>query len=61
MYLACDHWYDDYDSMLKFPDGEYRLFYEKKGNDFSDETVETKMKYFWLFDSEFPVITSWIA
>ena len=61
MYLACEKWEDSYNSMLKFPDGEWRNFYEEKGNDFSEETVEAKMKYFFLFDWILIVISSYIS
>ena len=42
MYWLCILWKDDYSSMLKFPDGEWRNPVEK--NDYSDETAETKIK-----------------
>ena len=59
MYYFCEKWYESYDSMLNFPDGELRNPHEK--NDFSDETDESKIKYFLLFDSESPIVFSYLA
>ena len=45
MYYFAKSWYADYDTMLKHDDGEWR-----DDNDYSSETVEAKMKFYWLFD-----------
>ena len=44
MFYLCDRWFDVYDSMLKYPDGEWR--YDGEKNDYSSETGEAKMKYY---------------
>ena len=43
----CSNWYDDYDSMMRYPDGELRK--DSENNDYSDESAGTKMKHYWLF------------
>ena len=45
--------------MLKFPDGEWRTPF--KNNDYSDETAESKMKFYWLFEWESSVVFSFVA
>ena len=46
IYYFCLIWYDEYDSMMTYPDGETRD--DSKKNDYSDETNDAKMKYAWL-------------
>ena len=45
--------------MLKYADGEYRNDSEK--NDYSEETVDAKMKSYWLFDCASAVVISYFA
>ena len=53
-------WYKSYDSMLKKPDGELRSEWFGK-NDYSDQSSESKMKYFWLFQSHSPIVFSYLG
>ena len=48
MFYLCVRWHDSYDSMLTYPDGEYRV--DSVRNDYSDESGDSKIKYYWLFD-----------
>ena len=48
LYYFVKRWYSDYITMLKHADGEWRN--NDVRNDYSDETTDAKMKYFWLFD-----------
>ena len=59
MFYFCQRWYDSYDSMLKYPDGEWH--YDDIKNDYSDETVDAKMKYYWLFDWETSTLFSFLG
>ena len=48
-YYLCDRWEPAYNSMLKYPDGEWRDYLSWTDN-YKDETTDTKMKNYWLFE-----------
>ena len=72
MYFFTDRWQPIYHTMLKINDqdcpkytgygtddgecGEWRV--GSKLNDYTEETFEAKMKYYWLFDSASSIIYS---
>ena len=43
MYHLCDRWKDSYNSMLQYPDGEWRR-YDLWEDHYRDETPDAKMK-----------------
>ena len=59
IYYFLKRWYDAYDDMLKHADGEWRDI--DVNNDYSDETVESKVKYYVLFDWYTSVVFSFLG
>ena len=59
IYYFLKRWYDAYDDMLKHADGEWRDI--DVNNDYSDETVENKVKFYVLFDWYTSIVFSYFG